>query len=473
MIRRIVTECPACTTRFQVTDGQLKIANGKVRCGSCLEVFNAELYRCDDLVDPITTIAIATAKSQHQPFDQFEVPEFIPPQQRPAPQQEQDSVVISQKEQQEFTEEPPHTERRSPDEAPNGQSKISTDRDSILTPEIDLEKPVQELYRETLARQTSNIEPAENTQVESIQPISEQAEAHAVATIPPEAEQEVTDLLGTIKPEPKPGEAGQTDTAPPETSTDTNNQLEDQTSDLKLTETIEPALETQNISINNTFNDTNHNTEDSTKASEAASNKIDSEQTNEELQLQLQKRSPFTGIRSEPVMINSSMQKSTMTFGWSLLSLLTLSLLMAQYAWFERASLRQQPMLSPLYNQLCQNVPCNIPVQSTISLIYTNQLIVQQHPEYQGALYVIVLLENLAEFEQPYPAIQLSFSDRKGQLISQRSFQPNEYLIDPTIAPLVMPVNRSVKIRMDILNPGRRAVSYQAELMPADALTVK
>ncbi len=36
-----VTQCPKCHTSFRVTDAQLGIANGAVRCGSCLHIFNA------------------------------------------------------------------------------------------------------------------------------------------------------------------------------------------------------------------------------------------------------------------------------------------------------------------------------------------------------------------------------------------------------------------------------------------------
>jgi predicted Zn finger-like uncharacterized protein len=35
------TQCPSCKTTFQVTAEQLKAANGDVRCGQCLTVFNA------------------------------------------------------------------------------------------------------------------------------------------------------------------------------------------------------------------------------------------------------------------------------------------------------------------------------------------------------------------------------------------------------------------------------------------------
>ncbi len=39
-----VTTCPSCQTQFLVTDDQLSQYNGKVRCGHCLNVFNAIEY---------------------------------------------------------------------------------------------------------------------------------------------------------------------------------------------------------------------------------------------------------------------------------------------------------------------------------------------------------------------------------------------------------------------------------------------
>ena len=35
------TQCPNCETRFRVTDEQLSVARGKVRCGNCMKIFNA------------------------------------------------------------------------------------------------------------------------------------------------------------------------------------------------------------------------------------------------------------------------------------------------------------------------------------------------------------------------------------------------------------------------------------------------
>ncbi|WP_415894971.1 zinc-ribbon and DUF3426 domain-containing protein [Neptuniibacter sp. PT34_22] len=40
----IITQCPSCETQFRVTQGQLKVANGQVRCGACLAIFCAVEY---------------------------------------------------------------------------------------------------------------------------------------------------------------------------------------------------------------------------------------------------------------------------------------------------------------------------------------------------------------------------------------------------------------------------------------------
>jgi predicted Zn finger-like uncharacterized protein len=38
-VEPLVTECPSCQTRFRVTENQLQVAAGRVRCGACLTVF--------------------------------------------------------------------------------------------------------------------------------------------------------------------------------------------------------------------------------------------------------------------------------------------------------------------------------------------------------------------------------------------------------------------------------------------------
>ena len=56
-----VTQCPKCQTSFRVTDAQLDIANGAVRCGSCLHIFNAPDHWLGETSAPLA------ASYQHSP----------------------------------------------------------------------------------------------------------------------------------------------------------------------------------------------------------------------------------------------------------------------------------------------------------------------------------------------------------------------------------------------------------------------
>ena len=79
----LVTECPHCQTRFRVTDHQLQLAAGRVRCGACLTVFQGVEHlvwdepsefqseeeaqdALDALLDELGGEASSTARAGHQ-----------------------------------------------------------------------------------------------------------------------------------------------------------------------------------------------------------------------------------------------------------------------------------------------------------------------------------------------------------------------------------------------------------------------
>jgi len=49
------TQCPHCQTRFRVTGEQLEVAKGRVRCGSCMKIFNAFENRIKEPKPVVTT----------------------------------------------------------------------------------------------------------------------------------------------------------------------------------------------------------------------------------------------------------------------------------------------------------------------------------------------------------------------------------------------------------------------------------
>ena len=48
----MLTRCPHCNASFRVSKNQLQAAQGKVRCGACMEVFDASKHLLQD--DPAT-----------------------------------------------------------------------------------------------------------------------------------------------------------------------------------------------------------------------------------------------------------------------------------------------------------------------------------------------------------------------------------------------------------------------------------
>ncbi len=70
-----VTECPDCQAKFRVTDGQLRLANGRVRCGNCLSIFDAESGRADR--PPVTATEQIQHPSTRSQFAQLEAEPIV------------------------------------------------------------------------------------------------------------------------------------------------------------------------------------------------------------------------------------------------------------------------------------------------------------------------------------------------------------------------------------------------------------
>lgn len=160
------------------------------------------------------------------------------------------------------------------------------------------------------------------------------------------------------------------------------------------------------------------------------------------------------------------------TSGWLLLSLLAGLALVAQLLWFERARLAEYPELGTIYTLICDQVDCSLQ-QNALTLIDNQGLHLQPHPQYTDALSATILLENKAAFSQPWPGLQLRFTDLKGRLVAQRTFQPEEYLDTTSVDPLRMPSSQPVQIELELAAPGRRGVSYELKLTPADSASAK
>ncbi|MCC4307170.1 zinc-ribbon and DUF3426 domain-containing protein [Alcanivorax marinus] len=154
---------------------------------------------------------------------------------------------------------------------------------------------------------------------------------------------------------------------------------------------------------------------------------------------------------------------------WGLLSLLALLVLVGQYAVFHFQELARQPQWRPYYAQACQVLGCALPLHSDPSRLRGANLVVRSHPRFRDALMVDALLFNEADWPQPFPVLELTFTDLQGQVVASRRFAPAEYLRGDFSGATAMPSGTPVHIGLEIVDPGPRAVNYDLRLLPAEA----
>jgi len=151
---------------------------------------------------------------------------------------------------------------------------------------------------------------------------------------------------------------------------------------------------------------------------------------------------------------------------WAVAMIVLILSLGAQYTYFHFDELSRIPALRPIIAQYCPMIGCELASQSDVSRIVGTNLVVRSHPFEKNALVIDVIIKNQAKFEQPYPVVQLNFENINGDPVASRRFTPKEYISDQTIDLNSMPSNTPIHLTLEIEDPGRDAVNYQLLFLP-------
>jgi predicted Zn finger-like uncharacterized protein len=138
-----------------------------------------------------------------------------------------------------------------------------------------------------------------------------------------------------------------------------------------------------------------------------------------------------------------------------------LLLLALQYLMFNFDRLARDTSFRPLLASSCGVLGCTLPAIDDVSLVRSSNLMIRSHPNTQQALVVDAIMTNHADFKQPFPVMELQFMDLDGHIIAGRSFQPREYLAGELLGRQTMPIKQPVHIALEIVDPGELAVNYQ------------
>lgn len=154
------------------------------------------------------------------------------------------------------------------------------------------------------------------------------------------------------------------------------------------------------------------------------------------------------------------------TLLWSIGILTLTATLLIEYVWFNRDQFSQIDEFQRLITNTCEQFECkNLSLRdsSKMELITRN---VYSHPNEKDALIVDVSMRNNAKFAQPYPVLQVDFSDIRGNTVAARRFYPGDYLsiedsqVGQKQRRLLQP-DTSTSISLEIQDPGKQAMTYE------------
>lgn len=453
MTDSFVTQCPHCQTSFKVNHAQLSVARGMVRCGSCLQVFNAAKQLLEQSFQQRTAVAPLPAPVETATL--------------PAPEAVAEPVTEAQPEAAPVTAELPAVVTLAAEPALPAIN-AAPGEDYWHVSELDLDGlDLDEELARLEQRETRQAESFASSGVRSPEPaLSASRDAASgengewVASLQnddveqlPEADAEV---ISARDPEAEVDEAQ-------EPADDTQPVHETRTEpSLSLTSVIDDDQDPDSTPLELRKQTAQHSARLSALDDEDEQPQDDDDHDPRGRNEPALRDKPLVDLTDDPLQLD--WQRPKPLWGrrllWITLIALALGGLAGQYIWYHFEHLARQDQYRPWFQQLCPQLGCKVPSKVDINQLKSSNLVVRSHPEFQGALVVDAIIYNRAAFSQPFPLLELRFADTSGQLIASRRFKPSEYLSGEMAGKEEMPPQTPIHIALDILDPGAKAVNY-------------
>ncbi|PFG21955.1 putative Zn finger-like uncharacterized protein [Pseudomonas lurida] len=402
MTDSFVTQCPHCQSRFRVSHAQLSVARGVVRCGSCLQVFNAARQLLDQR-------AAGSAPPELPAAVEPEPPRAISQKQWTAEELDLDNLDLDEELAKLERREIQHTLPVSAERRQAGHDRRQ--KEEALSASRDTLKAEEEKWAASL--------------------FSEPPEERPLAT---EDEPEPT-IAPATRQRTEPSMSFHTDDIddePPLRSTPDEDDVDPPFT--PLTKAAEAADPNERPPLRRKR----------PRPEASVHDDLLQDLEDDPLHLYAQKRPSGWGRR----------------LIWLLLVLIAAAGLAGQYIAYQFDDLARQDAYRPWFQQLCPTLGCTVPSRVDIAHIKSSNLVVRSHPDFAGALVVDAIIYNRATFSQPFPLLELRFADLNGGLIASRRFKPAEYLSGELAGVSEMPSQTPIHISLDILDPGNKAVNY-------------
>ena len=146
---------------------------------------------------------------------------------------------------------------------------------------------------------------------------------------------------------------------------------------------------------------------------------------------------------------------------WGGLSVLMMLVFLGQTIYFKHNELGQISSLRPWVQMFCKHASCELSLQVDIGQIELLGQDIRTHPKSDKALLVSATIINNASFTQPFPGLQLSFSDINGIKVATRNFLPEDYLPAKYSTRKGMESNIPIQLELELVDPGKNAVNFE------------
>ena len=434
----MVTQCPNCTTRFKVSNSQLQVAAGKVRCGACLSVFDGTSTLLLD-GEPFTHPEARLDDDTHD-LDQL-LDELS---------QVDESAIASEEEAAALATTQENLEVQAP-----AENQLMDMQGSEELAELEAQL-MQELQGEAPAALQAN-----TTDENISEATAEEAEVQPVEHLETGMDGTGTDSTGMTDDGLVAGEpvAEEIRSAEEQENADTTSahniaadddgwvqsSAQSETTDEREEETIEI------LSVDHAVEDAPAGVPISPELEEPVKSPIVADAIK-------QGEQPDD---ADEVLFGDSHAQRRKPLGTFVLILVALVALGAQILYFQFDVWSKDQQFRPIYQTICDVAGCELPVMKDISQIVSRRSITRAHPDNPGVRVVDVLMVNNAGFSQPFPLIELTFNNLDGKMVAGRRFKPQDYLSGDMSSNDLMAPRTPIHVSLHLQDPGPDAQSFR------------
>lgn len=411
-----VTHCPNCQTCFKVTDEQLKLYNGKVRCGRCAFVFNAlnHLIEVEDMsaqtlhMPPNALRQEKAEKSVEKALEQPVITATSQPPESPATEETETQAEV------EMTSESP---------TPTAATPVAADTEAVpetAPAHVDSGELDTNPFLPRAALQEALSGDGIGLAIES--------ETEVTPAPSSDAQDDFDEEIEITAPDD-----GSNFTSPPIAETESTTSSSDMAQPAARPFYVEPELELD-------VSPAHELEEDAPKRPSRVFK-------------------PIADLSApEPVLLESEDRFRSV---WLVGSIVAALLLLGQIVFANRTQITVSfPGMKPALEAVCRGFGCSIPLPADDTLISIESSELNPDVNQPNLIRLSATLLNRAEFDQALPMLELTLTDTNDQTVVRKVFEPSTYL-DKSHPALAMPAKAELQANLALDIGDLKAAGYR------------